>query len=98
MQGPGKGKTNNPNGRKKGVPNKATRDIKETYRQLIEKNLDNLTKWIEQIAAKDPEKAIRILADLSEYVVPKLARSEHTGANGKDLQATILFKDFNKTK
>ena len=98
MQGPGKGKTNNPNGRKKGVPNKATRDIKEAYRQLIEKNLDNLTKWIEQIAAKDPEKAIRILADLSEYVVPKLARSEHTGANGKDLQATILFKDFNKTK
>ena len=96
MQGPGKGKTNNPNGRKKGVPNKATRDIKEAYRQLIEKNLDNLTKWIEQIAAKDPEKAIRILADLSEYVVPKLARQEHTGADGKDLTATILFKDFSK--
>ena len=97
MQGPGKGKTNNPNGRKKGVPNKATRDIKEAYRQLIEKNLDNLTKWIEQIAAKDPEKAIRILADLSEYVVPKLARQEHTGADGKDLTATILFKDFSKS-
>ena len=96
MQGPGKGKTNNPNGRKKGVPNKATRDIKEAYRQLIEKNLDNLTKWIEQIAAKDPEKAIRILADLSEYVVPKLARQEHTGEGGKDLTVTILFKDFSK--
>ena len=97
MQGPGKGKTNNPNGRKKGVPNKATRDIKEAYRQLIEKNLDNLTKWIEQIAAKDPEKAIRILADLSEYVVPKLARQEHTGEGGKDLIATLLFKDFSKS-
>lgn len=95
MKGPGKGKTNNPYGRKKGVPNKATRDIKEAYRQLIENNLGNLTTWLKRIAEKDPEKAIKIIAELSEFVVPKLARSEHTGADGKDLQATILFKDFN---
>lgn len=35
-RGPGKGNTNNPNGRPLGVPNKATKDIKEAYRQLIE--------------------------------------------------------------
>ena len=62
--------------RPKGVPNKVTRDIKEAYRQLIENNLDNLTLWLEKISEKDPEKAIRILADLSEYVVPKLARTD----------------------
>ena len=98
MRGPGKGKTNNPNGRKPGVPNKATRDIKEAYRQLIELNLDNLTAWLEIIAAKDPEKAIRIISDLSEYVIPKLARSEHTGADGKDLHTTITFKDFSENE
>jgi hypothetical protein len=90
--GPGKGKTNNPNGRPAGVPNKATRDIKEAYRLLIEKNLDNLTGWLEKIADKDPEKAIRILNDLSEYVIPKLARKEFTGEDGKPLFPKITIE------
>ena len=81
-------------GKKKGTPNKATRDIKQAYKELIERNLDNLTLWIEQIAAKDPEKAIRILSDLSEYVVPKLARTDITSGD-KPLEApTINFKNF----
>lgn len=71
-----KGQTGNPNGRKKGVPNKNTSLIKEAYQKLIEDNLDNLTMWLMTIAEKDPEKAIRILSDLSEYVIPKLARTD----------------------
>ena len=66
-------------GRKKGTPNKATSDIREAYRLLIEKNLVNLTKWLETIADKDPERAIKILADLSEFVIPKLSRTELAG-------------------
>lgn len=91
---PKKGETNNPHGRPAGVPNKATRDIKEAYRMLIEKNLDNLTGWLETIAFKDPEKAIKILSELSEYVIPKLARQELTGKDGKDLlPARTLSKE-----
>jgi hypothetical protein len=86
---PKKGHTNNPNGRPAGVPNKATSDIKEAYQKLIEKNLDNLTDWLEQIALKDPEKAIRILSDLSEYVIPKLARQELTGKDGEKINITF---------
>lgn len=92
MKGPGKGKTNNPNGRPAGTQNKVTRDIKEAYRMLIENNLDNLTTWLEIIAAKDPEKAIRIIADLSEYVVPKLARSEFVGGKDDDEPIRVVFK------
>jgi hypothetical protein len=90
-----KGHTGNIDGRPKGALNKTTKDIKEAYRQLIEKNLDNLTAWVEKIAEKDPEKAIRILSDLSEYVIPKLARKEFTGEGGKPLfPPSIVFKDF----
>jgi hypothetical protein len=90
-----KGNSGNPKGKPKGAVNKTTRDIKQAYQQLIENNLDNLTGWLEKIAEKDPEKAIRILNDLSEYVIPKLARREHTGSEGKDLfPPTITFKDF----
>jgi len=63
-------------GRRKGTANKQTRDIKEAYKMLIEDNLPNLTIWLKRIARKNPEKAIYILSDLSEYVIPKLSRTE----------------------
>lgn len=77
-------------GRKKGTPNKATKDIKEAYRLLIESNLDNMTEWLQKIAVNDPAKAIYIIADLSEYVIPKLARQELTGKDGEKLETTQL--------
>lgn len=82
-------------GKPKGAVNKTTRDIKEAYKMLIEDNIPNLNKWLAQIAEKNPEKAIYILSDLSEYVIPKLARTELTAKDGKDLIPTktkIVFK------
>jgi hypothetical protein len=64
-------------GRQKGVTNKTTSDIKEAYKLLIENNLDNLTSWLEKVAEKDPAKAISLLSELSEYVLPKLARQDN---------------------
>jgi hypothetical protein len=58
-----------------------TRDIKEAYRLLIEMNLPNLSGWLQVIADDNPEKAIRILSELSEYVIPKLARTDLTTAD-----------------
>lgn len=63
-------------GKPKGALNHTTRDIKAAYKQLIEKNLDNMTKWLNEIAIKDPARAMNIIIELSEYIVPKLARSE----------------------
>jgi hypothetical protein len=81
-------KKGNP-GKPKGAQNKTTKDIKEAYKLLIEKNLDNLTTWLERIAAKNPTQAIYIISDLSEYVIPKLARKEITGKDGKKIIVKI---------
>jgi uncharacterized protein YutE (UPF0331/DUF86 family) len=80
-QGFQKGVVTNPKGRGSGTLNKTTKDIKEAYRLLIEKNLDNLTEWLKKVAEKDPEKAIRIVSDLSEYIIPKLARTDLTSGD-----------------
>ena len=86
-----KGHTNNPNGRPKGVPNKTTKEIREAYQNLVEMNLDNMTQWISEVAQKDPNKAMELMIKLSEYFIPKLARQEITGAEGKDLFNDIKF-------
>lgn len=79
-------------GKKKGVPNKVTSDIKEAYRLLIESNIPNLSKWLDRIAEKNPERAITILSDLSEYVIPKLARTELTGEDGDEIKVKTIIK------
>ncbi len=63
-------------GKPKGALNHTTRDIKEAFQYLIERNVDKMEGWLNAIAAKDPAKAIQIICELSEYIVPKLARSE----------------------
>jgi len=81
----------------KGAINKTTRDIKEAYRMLIEKNLDNLTEWLERIAVTDPDKAIRIVSELSEYVIPKLARTDLTSGDKPLKQDLTIIVDKSET-
>ena len=79
-------------GRPKGKPNKTTKHIREAYQKLTEDNLDNMTLWLQQIAADDPAKAMDTMISLSEYILPKLARTEMTGADGDDLFKNIKFE------
>mgnify|MGYP000745758712 FL=1 len=85
------GQSGNPNGRKKGVPNKQTKEIREAYQRLTENNLDNMTIWLSQVAGDDPAKALDIMLRLSEYIIPKLARQEVVGNDGEDLFKNVKF-------
>jgi len=64
---------------------------------LLHDNLDNLSEWLERVAEDNPERAIEIILKMSEYVLPKLARKEVTGADGSDLFSNLKFK-FGETK
>ena len=79
-------------GKKKGTLNKDTRMIMEAYQKLTEDNLDNMSIWISQVAGDDPAKALDIMIRLSEYIIPKLARTELSGNDGEDLFKNISFK------
>ena len=79
-------------GRAKGQTNKTTAEIRDAYQKLVEDNLTNMTEWLVQVAAENPERAMDLMLKLSEYMIPKLARQEVTGADGADLFKNIKFE------
>ncbi len=85
------GQSGNPNGRKKGSKNKATKEIREAYQKLTEDNLDNMNRWLLQVSHEDPAKAMDLMLRLSEYIIPKLARQEVVGNDGEDLFKNVKF-------
>ncbi len=79
-------------GRSKGQTNKTTAEIRDAYQKLVEDNLTNMTKWLGEVAMENPERAMDLMLKLSEYMIPKLARQEVTGADGADLFKNIKFE------
>lgn len=75
-KGVGKGNTNNPNGRPKGVQNKVTKETREAFRTLVENNTDKFQGWLDKVAEKNPAKAFELVMNLSEFILPKLSRTE----------------------
>lgn len=81
-------------GRPKGAENKATKDIRASYKLLLENNLGNLQEWIDRIAENNPAKAIELLNSMSEYIIPKLQRTELVG----DKDKPIIWKEMKSYK
>lgn len=78
-------------GRPVGATNHTTEEIRKAYQKLTEDNLENMSIWIQQVASENPEKAMDLMIKLSEYVIPKLARTEVTGQDGEDLFKSVNF-------
>jgi len=69
-------------GRPKGLPNKSTQIVREAIANLLERNAGNMDRWLNEVAQDDPYKALDLMNKLSEYHIPKLARTGLTGADG----------------
>ena len=79
-------------GRPKGMPNKATGKVREAIAALLERNAPNMDKWLNEVASKDPYKALDLMQKLSEYHIPKLARTEVTGKDGEPQQHIVTWQ------
>ena len=71
-KGDGKGKTG---GRKAGTPNKVTASMRERISALLEERWEDLKQAIDDIP--DPKDKAKMLIDLMQYAVPKLASVEY---------------------
>lgn len=63
-------------GRKKGVPNKVTADVRKSFSLLLEGAAPKLQTWLNRVAKKEPGRALDLVAKLAEYHIPKLSRTE----------------------
>ena len=61
---------------RKGIPNKTTQEIRDAFQLLIENNQDKMQLWLTETAIEEPARALEIILKMSEYIVPKLSRSE----------------------
>lgn len=103
-----KGEIRNPFGRPKGTLNKNNKDIRDAYAKLISDKVPKFGEWIDTIAEDNPEKALRLLIELSPYVIPRLANQTVTieDTEGSDIdytklndtEITMLIELFNKAK
>lgn len=78
-------------GRAKGVPNKSTAAVREAIAKMAELNAPRFSNWLDQVAAKSPEKACDIYLRAIEYHIPKLARTEVTGQDGKPVALQVTW-------
>jgi len=92
MRGPGKGNTNNANGRPKGTPNKTTKEAKELLEGILFGEIDNIKDALNEIRTKDPARYIDACSKLFVYVLPK--KTDLTTDDKPISPTAIVFKDF----
>ena len=86
-----KGHTNNKLGRPKGTPNKITAELREQFKQLLENNLDKMQNDIDQL---DPKDRLKVMLELSKFVIPTLKATEFKQDIGHTIEPIIFqFKD-----
>lgn len=93
-------------GRAPGTPNKATEKTRQAIASIAEDMGDKFKEWIlrtatgdEEVGLKpDPKGAADLYLKAIEYHIPKLARSEITGLDGKDfLPPAITITGYEDT-
>lgn len=72
-------------GRPKGSENKATTEVRQVIRRMLEKAGPQMEGWLEEVAKKDPAKALELVLRACEYAIPKMRRTELAGSGGGDL-------------
>jgi hypothetical protein len=78
-------------GRKAGVGNKTTVDVRNAIALIAQDNAGNFARWLNEVASEDPAKAADLYLKAIEYHIPKLARSETTGKDGGPVDHTFRW-------
>lgn len=87
-------------GRKAGIPNKTTAQAREAIALFVDGNAHRLAEWLDKVAdgipdediKPNPAKAFELFQSVVEYHVPKLARTEITGADEGPIEMVVKWE------
>lgn len=90
-------------GRKAGTPNKTTGEIRDLFKDMLEKNMGKFQRDLNKL---DPEQRLKILLEVAKYVIPTLKSSEIKGDVGLSMNYQpiwgtidpVLMDDDNEKK
>lgn len=83
-------------GRQKGTPNRATADVREVIAAFAKANAPLMHEKLNGI--EDPAKWMDAYLRAIEYHIPKLGRTELTGADGEKLSVSVQINRTVKDK
>jgi len=79
-------------GRAKGSKNKSSEAAKAAIASFIDGNASRIQVWLDEIYEREgPKAAFNCFSDMLEYHVPKLARTEVTGADEGPVEIVISW-------
>ncbi len=60
-------------GRRKGVPNRITADVRVVLREIAEGNAPKVQRWLDRVAVRQPARATALWLKVCEFLVPRHA-------------------------
>jgi hypothetical protein len=85
-----KGQTGNPNGRPKGSPNKATAELREWVKELLDGNRE---QFIRDMQALEPYQRLVLWERLLAYVLPKPAPEKEEEERIDGIELRLVYPD-----
>ena len=75
-------------GRQKGSTNAITSEIRQYFQNIIENNLEQINKDLKAI--EDPAARIRLILEISKFVLPQLKSTEITAIEKAEIRPVII--------
>lgn len=73
---------NKSGGRVKGSKNRADENLRAQFAFFLNHASQDIVALFDKLKSENPKQALDAIKDYAEFVLPKLARTEHTGADG----------------
>jgi len=83
-------------GRPKGALNRSTEEMKLTISRAVNNTLSSISKDLEEIKKRNPERAIELALRLLEYTMPKLKSVDINGSLQVDQRIQQITININK--
>jgi hypothetical protein len=80
-------------GRRKGVPNRVTADVRQAFALLLQAKTHELDGWLSRVGKSDPARALDLVIKLAEYHIPKLSRTEIANAGNQAFVVQMIEGD-----